>query len=181
MPNTHELAPEILALWEDPDFAANWDMGSVSRPPDICGKNDSHAVELMVQWFFTNFEDPAEGTPHHEGEFVFIWGDPFDAREELEAAFGNTATEQALEDAVTRIEEDCYEWAPSSNRMCQEEETDPVIRAKQRLMHAMEDWDTAHSNNTGFNEAEAVFRVSDVALLLREHHRLRRLVTELAK
>jgi hypothetical protein len=59
-----------------------------STPPDI--------VELMVLWFFQNFEDPAHNTPWDEGECVFIWGGPFDARAELEDAFGTTVTPRSL-------------------------------------------------------------------------------------
>ena len=88
----------------------SWDMGPLAAPPDI--------VDLMVQWFFRNFEDPVEYTPWDEGEYVFIWGGPFYAREELEDVFGAVVTPQALERAVNKIEEDGgTEWAPSNNRM----------------------------------------------------------------
>jgi hypothetical protein len=93
----------------------SWDMGPPSNPPDI--------VDLMVQWFFRNFEDPAERTPWDEGEYVFIWGGPFYAHEELEDAFGSAVTPQAIKEAVAKIEEDGGpQWAPSHSRMRPETE-----------------------------------------------------------
>jgi hypothetical protein len=90
--------------------AVTWDMGPPSNPPDI--------VELMVQWFFRNFEDPAQNTPWDEGEYVFIWGGPFYARDELEYAFGTTVTPQAFEEAAAKIEEEGGpQWAPNIRRM----------------------------------------------------------------
>jgi hypothetical protein len=71
----------------------------------------------MVEWFLTNFEDPAERTPWDEGEYVFIWGGPYYARDELESAFGNVATERAIAAAVDHIEEDGIMWVPSRSRM----------------------------------------------------------------
>jgi hypothetical protein len=92
-----------------------WDMGPPSTPPDI--------VELMVQWFFRNFEDPVQNTPWDEGEYVFIWGGPFYAHDELEDAFGAAVTPQAIEEAVAKIEEDGGpQWAPSHSRMWPETE-----------------------------------------------------------
>jgi hypothetical protein len=83
--------------------AVAWDMGPPSDPPDI--------VELIVQWFFQNFEDPAKSTPWDEGEYVFIWGGPFNAHDELEYAFGSAVTEQALKEAADKIEAEGWEWA----------------------------------------------------------------------
>jgi hypothetical protein len=91
-------------------MSEDWDIGPLSNPPDI--------VDLMVRWFFRNFEDPAERTPWDEGEYVFIWGGSFYAREELEDAFRTVVTPQALEIAVAKIEEDGgTQWAPNSSRM----------------------------------------------------------------
>ena len=83
------------------------------------------AVEAMVEWFFTNFEDPAERTPWDEGEYVFIWGGPYYARDELEDAFGGVATERAIAAAVDRIEEEGDLWVPSGSRMLPEPEIEP--------------------------------------------------------
>jgi len=49
----------------------------------------SYQVEVMKDWFFRHFENPAETTPYEsaEGGYIFyIWDGPYDAREELESA-----------------------------------------------------------------------------------------------
>jgi hypothetical protein len=109
-----------------------YDMGPPSKPPSI----RETIIEMMVAWFFENFENPAERTPYDEGCYVWIWGGPCDAREELyeafsgqlAAAFGLKKTEKLIEAAVERIEEEDGndEWAPSGNRM-QPEQGDEVF------------------------------------------------------
>jgi hypothetical protein len=114
--------PKQLDLFEWADQqerlldAPTYEMGPPSPRPDISGLDNSAAAAAMVQWFFANFEVPEENTPRDDGEWVFIWGGPHEAREELEATFPH-ATETALDLAVKEIEEDCWEWAPSENRM----------------------------------------------------------------
>ena len=114
----------------------NYDMGAPSTPPDISKMRFDEVVEAMVEWFFHNFEDPAENTPFEsaEGGYQWIWGGPCDATEELEDAFGKSLEDtfgetmhtRALKAAVDRIEEDNWEWAPSSSRMQEEREPDDV-------------------------------------------------------
>src|SRR6516164_4356205 len=82
-------------LTTDPDLAEALDTGPPSEPPDIRGLTNGRATTKMVDWFFANFEDPAESTPY-DGGYVYIWGGPYDAREELNEAFGVVATERAI-------------------------------------------------------------------------------------
>src|SRR5262249_20809142 len=91
-------------------------VGPPTACPDIRGLDDDGAAEAMVKWFWENFEDPAHETPWAEGEYVYIWGDPYEARDELENAFGETASERAFKIAVDEIESNGWEWAPSGQR-----------------------------------------------------------------
>ena len=92
------------------------DVGPPTACPDICGLDDDAAAEAMIAWFRENFEDPAESTPY-DGGYVYIWGGPYEARDELEDAFGKIASERALEIAVDEVEGDGWEWAPSGQRI----------------------------------------------------------------
>ena len=78
------------------------------RPPeaaidDLEGKSLHEAIK---DWFLSNFEDPAHETPYNgkEGGYQWIWGGPYDAREQIENYFGSAVPEEVI-DAVV-------EWIP---------------------------------------------------------------------
>jgi hypothetical protein len=56
----------------------------------------------MVQWFHENYEDPAVRLPYEsrEGGYQWIWGGPYDAREQIGDQFSDIADEDAIEAAV---------------------------------------------------------------------------------
>jgi len=71
--------------------------------------------ELMLQWFHENFEDPAVSTPYEsaEGGYQWIWGGPYEARDELSSKFDSVATETLIEEVVQEVERGgLTEWAP---------------------------------------------------------------------
>lgn len=72
-------------------------------------------IESMVEWFFDNFEDPAEKTPHvsADGGYQYIWGGPYDASDELYSHFGDVANEELIQAAVDEVQKDgLVDWAP---------------------------------------------------------------------
>jgi hypothetical protein len=75
------------------------------------------AIEVIKEWFLSNFEDPAMETPRDDGEFVYIWGGPYDARDVISDAFGDAASESVIEAAIEAIEaEGVFDWAPHGRR-----------------------------------------------------------------
>lgn len=106
--------------------AETWDMGPAAAPPDIEGLEFDDIVKVIVEWFFQNFENPANHTPYEsaEGGYQYIWGGPYEANDELDMAFADqlvkfdeTAQAKILKAAVDRIEVDGWEWAPNQSRM----------------------------------------------------------------
>lgn len=74
--------------------------------------------ELMLQWFYQNFEDPAERTPYEsaEGGYIWIWGGPNDARDELFGKFGDLVPESFIDEVADEVEKDGLTlWAPTAN------------------------------------------------------------------
>jgi len=74
--------------------------------------------ELMIQWFFQNFEDPANQTPwdNETKEYVYIWGGPYSASDQLSEKFEGLVSESLVAEVVEEIESDgTYDWAPRSN------------------------------------------------------------------
>jgi hypothetical protein len=73
-------------------------------------------LDVMETWFRARYEDPANRTPYEsaEGGYVYIWGGPYDAREELESEFGDIIDEEVIEEAVEILEHDgLVEWSPT--------------------------------------------------------------------
>ena len=98
------------------DRNETWDMGPPSEPPNLREIAFEAVVEAIVEWFFENFEDPARNTPWESG-YIYIWGGPYNAREELECAFSGKVSERAIAYAAERILPEGCDWAPSQRRM----------------------------------------------------------------
>lgn len=90
-----------------------------SSPADLSNVDRKGRIELMVEWFRENFDDPANSLPYEsaEGGYQWIWGGPFDAAEELQNAFPQ-ADEEEVEGAVERLEKrGTNEWTVASARI----------------------------------------------------------------
>ena len=71
-------------------------------------------LDLMVQWFRQNFEDPAERTSYVTAEGGYLWnhGGPHDAKEQLFDMFGSMVPEKLIEEAAEVVEADgITDWA----------------------------------------------------------------------
>lgn len=71
--------------------------------------------EILEAWFRSNYEDPAHRTPYEtaEGGYQWVWGGPFDAREELEGNFGGLASPEVIEELARELTHECWEWGPA--------------------------------------------------------------------
>lgn len=76
-------------------------------------------VAVMRQWFYDNFEDPAENTPYEsrEGGYQFIWGGPYDPKEQLVDEFGSAVADEVIEELADELSDIAIEWSahPSSS------------------------------------------------------------------
>lgn len=81
--------------------------------------------DVMETWFRKNFEDPAERTPYEsaEGGYIWIWGGPYDAREELGSEFSDIVPEEVIEELAEKLEGECWEWAPTPSP----DDYDPLV------------------------------------------------------
>jgi hypothetical protein len=72
------------------------------------------AVAEMCNWFLRNFENPAESLPFDEGEYVYLWGGPVDAGEEIYHKFDGVYSEELIAAAAEKLEaeHDAYNWSP---------------------------------------------------------------------
>lgn len=96
----------------------------VSKPDGNIGHQESDdwlrctdreaQLEFMRSWFFERFEDPAESTPYNsaEGGYLWMWGGPYEARDELERNFSGIVPDDVLDELANELETNCSEWAP---------------------------------------------------------------------
>lgn len=72
--------------------------------------------EYIRHWFHRNFEDPAHETPYNsrEGGYLYIWGGPYNAHEQLFDEFGSLLPEDRIAEVADEIEgeDGIYDWAP---------------------------------------------------------------------
>lgn len=68
--------------------------------------------DVMRDWFFSNYEDPVERTPYEgrEGGYIYIYGGPYCAEDELGGVFGEYVPDNIINDLVEELESKCFEW-----------------------------------------------------------------------
>ncbi|OWV78065.1 hypothetical protein ATY75_29075 [Rhizobium sp. N122] len=100
--------------------------------------------ELVREWFFENFEDPADNTPFEsaEGGYQWVYGGPYDAREEIELAFPDVE-EEVLEDIISDIEAEGIEWAPHVDRIIDRSDKDPPVSEYEAMQAAIKELQAA--------------------------------------
>jgi len=92
----------------------NNEVGEISRT-DFRRLPADQKREFMELWFRERFEGPEQETPRWDGEFHFIWGGPYDARDELGDEFGDLVSQKMLDDLIGKLEAENSEWAPTSD------------------------------------------------------------------
>jgi hypothetical protein len=85
------------------------DGGGSINAPELERKDREAQLDVMRTWFYENYEDPAENTPY-EGGYVYIYGGPFDARQELNSEFGGIISDEIIEELADELSDISYEW-----------------------------------------------------------------------
>jgi hypothetical protein len=70
-------------------------------------------IQIMKNWFLSNYQNTDGEIPYdkEDGDYVYIYGGPYDAREELNDQFGDYVDGSIIEELVEELENDCYEWS----------------------------------------------------------------------
>jgi hypothetical protein len=86
-------------------------------------------LEYMEAWFREYYEDPANKTPHPEGEFVYPWGGPYDAFDELGSEFGDLVPEDRIQELAEELRREHIDWAPTLRKQREMEEGENAARS----------------------------------------------------
>ncbi|MFA5794759.1 MAG: hypothetical protein WC980_06810 [Candidatus Brocadiia bacterium] len=80
-------------------------------PEDLAKMDKETQIEIMETWFYQHYEDPVQHTPYDEDEYVFIWGGPYDALEELMAEFEGIIPIAVIEKLAGKLYSICPGWS----------------------------------------------------------------------
>jgi len=74
--------------------------------------------DVMESWFRSRYEGPRERTPYdsEEGDYVWIWGGPYDAHDELRAEFGGVVPDEVIARLADDLDSESVEWAPVASQ-----------------------------------------------------------------
>ena len=76
-------------------------------------KNADRAMQLdaMLMWFHGNYQDPANETSYNsaEGGYLYMYGGPYETREEIENQFSDVIAEDVIDEVVEELGEG-MEW-----------------------------------------------------------------------
>ncbi|NEI70976.1 hypothetical protein GR212_15455 [Rhizobium lusitanum] len=70
-------------------------------------------VDLMIDWFLQNFEEPGNQLPYdpEEGTYDFTQqGGPFDAKEQLEEIFAEKVPSEEIDQAASALDRRSFDW-----------------------------------------------------------------------
>lgn len=72
-----------------------------------------YQIAVMKVWFHENYEDPVENTPYEsaEGGYIYIWGGPYDALEEIQQEFSGTIPDDVIEQLADELNDISAFWA----------------------------------------------------------------------
>jgi hypothetical protein len=108
-------------------------------PEDFDGLTVDEAVDPITEWFLQNFERPEDSTPRDDGDWVYIWGGPYEHRDIIEDLLGGVASDEIIEAAIDALDRQDTQWVPNSSRVQPPEEEDaPAISddSEARIAHA---------------------------------------------
>ncbi|EMG7886221.1 hypothetical protein V5L11_004302 [Enterobacter hormaechei] len=80
-------------------------------------KSKEDQIQVMRDWFYDNYENPAESCPYEsrEGGYAYIYGGPYDALEELQSMFEGFIKYSYIEELGDELQQECWEWSGNSN------------------------------------------------------------------
>lgn len=83
------------------------------KPDDISAFDESHQIDVMWQWFTEHYGSPKNLCPNEplDGGYQFIYGGPYDAKEELEREFGGFVGSKAIEKLVEKLNKESLFWS----------------------------------------------------------------------
>jgi hypothetical protein len=120
---TGEFATGEFPDIEPPEEGGETGLRPHSRIPSVAGLSADEAVEAVKEWFFENYENPAESVMYvsAEGGYQWVFG-PYETSEVIVQAFAGQLSDNLIERAVDEInDEGGPEWTAAMHRVIGDE------------------------------------------------------------
>lgn len=86
-------------------------MEVVTRMTHLNNKITEKQKNIMRDWFFERFEDPAERCPCEEGEYIYIYGGPYYASDEIHSEFDGVFSKKVIKQVIDDLNSECQMWS----------------------------------------------------------------------
>jgi len=87
--------------WEDRQITAE----------ELSELDKEDQISVMKEWFYERYEDPVNSCPVDSGEYVYIFGGPYNATETLGDEFSGTVPDEYIEELGEELSADCWGWS----------------------------------------------------------------------
>jgi hypothetical protein len=121
--------------------------------------------EIMMNWFAARYEDPVHRTPYDssEGGYIWIYGGPFDAEEELRGEFEGIVDDKIIEDLAESLSHECSDWTNTQSEDDYDQDlldvVGPNANALPTLLEALETVSRLVQLKADLPDSEALNRV----------------------
>jgi hypothetical protein len=123
--------------------------------------------DVMERWFRERYESPDHRTPYdsEDGDYVWIWGGPYDAKVVLQEEFEGIVADAVIAELVDDLNGEAAEWAPVESEGDYDYDHDLLdivtrnANALQTLRHALNTVKQLLDTTVGLPLAEALNRL----------------------
>jgi hypothetical protein len=75
----------------------------------------------MEEWFRDYYEEPINKTPRVGGEYLYIWGGPYNPFDELGDEFGHLVPEDRIQELAKKLVKECIHWGGTPRKQRENE------------------------------------------------------------
>lgn len=138
---------------------------SIIEASSLSSLDEDTQTRVMERWFKSHFENPAESTPYssEEDRYVYLWGGPFDAGDELYNEFAGLVDEALIIQLANHLTSESDEWAPAESTINYESKLIQDIASITEFYH---NFSTAILNIETLTELEIQSGQKDIFLRL---------------
>lgn len=131
----HKIIPALKEMFmphDDKDDLEPEDEHSVKGIP-LDAIDPETQKDTMRDWFYQHYSDPIHSSPYdsEEGDYVYVFGGPYDPKHELWKEFGGIVPEEIINELADELTEISFNWTGNPDAQALDEyefDTDDLSR-----------------------------------------------------